>query len=190
MSKKGLLLWTIFALHVLATGVHAANLTHFPILINLSTDTDLSADARSDGFDILFTEDDGTTQLDHEIETYVSGTGALVAWVRIPSLSSTVDTQVYMYYGYASSPNQQNANGVWDANYEGVWHLNETVTDEQITAAAHNESTSNPNDGDQNGNDDIAGQIAKGQDFDGANDGITIADHQQSIRELARELGR
>ena len=44
-----------------------ATLTNFPVLID-TTDTDLAADARSDGFDILFTGDNGTAKLDHEIE--------------------------------------------------------------------------------------------------------------------------
>ena len=48
-----------------------ATLTNFPVLID-TTDTDLAAGARSDGFDILFTDDTGTAKLDHEIESYAA----------------------------------------------------------------------------------------------------------------------
>ena len=66
----------------------AANLTDFPVLISI-TDTDLRDDAQSDGDDILFTSSDGTAKLSHEIEDYDGTTGALVAWVKIPSLSGS-----------------------------------------------------------------------------------------------------
>ena len=62
--------------------------TDYPMLVSL-TDSDLSAEARSDGRDIFFTEIDGITKLDHELERYQSGSGTLVAWVRIPNLTSS-----------------------------------------------------------------------------------------------------
>ena len=54
-------------------------LSDFPVLINLTTDTDLANNAQSDGDDILFTSADGVTKLSHEIEKFDSGTGELVA---------------------------------------------------------------------------------------------------------------
>jgi len=57
-----------------------ANHTNFPVLIR-ETDVDLKDTVnggnvgQSDGGDIVFTKDDGTTQLDHEIELYVDSTG-------------------------------------------------------------------------------------------------------------------
>jgi hypothetical protein len=106
-----------------------ATLNYFPVLVSLSSDTDLAADALDNGDDILFTNSDGT-KLDHEIEYFNGTTGELVAWVKIPSLSNTADTDIYMYYGYGSATNQENAEGVWDDGgsdyYEGVWHLQES----------------------------------------------------------------
>src|SRR5688572_16984959 len=58
------------------TGPH----TNFPVLINI-TDANLQTAAQADFDDILFTSSDGTTKLDHEVESYTSGTGALIAWV-------------------------------------------------------------------------------------------------------------
>ena len=90
----------------------------FPVLISLTSDADLSASAQGDGDDILFTSSDGITKLPHEIESYSSG--ALTAWVNVPSVSSTDNTTLYMYYGNASSTSQQNVNGVWDSNFKAV----------------------------------------------------------------------
>ena len=83
-----------------------ANLTNFPVLIAI-TDTNLASDAQPDGDDILFTGADGATQLDHEIESYTDSTGDLVTWVEVPSLSSSTDTIIYMYYGNSGASNQR-----------------------------------------------------------------------------------
>jgi len=103
-----------------------ANLTNFPVLINLATEAELAASAQIDGDDILFTSSDETTKIPHEIELFVSGTGQLVAWVNVPSVSVSVDTVIYMYYGNAGVGSQQDVLNVWDANYVKVLHLNET----------------------------------------------------------------
>ena len=97
---------------------------NIPILLNI-TDTELRNTAQSDGDDIAFTNVSGY-KLNHQIEKYTAGTGALVAWVNVTSLSSSSDTQIYMYYGNSECSSQQNPHGVWDSNYLGVWHLNET----------------------------------------------------------------
>ena len=90
----------------------AGPLTNFPVLIVL-TSSSLSQFAQTSGNDILFTAGDGTNQLAHEIESYTSASGALVAWVNVPLLSSTADTNIYLYYGNPAAANQQNAGGVW-----------------------------------------------------------------------------
>jgi len=113
--------------------------TNFPVLISLGSDADLAARARSDGYDILFTASDGTTKLKHEIESYTSGSGALVAWVKIPSVSSSANTTILMYYGNAAAADQQDKNNVWDTGFKGVWHLN------QGTGVTAVDSTSNAN---------------------------------------------
>jgi hypothetical protein len=103
----------------------SSSLTNFPVMISI-TDAQLAANAQTTGNDIKFTAADGTTKLDHEIELYTSGTGKLIAWVQVPSVSATVNTDIYMYYGNATATNQQNVTGTWDANYKGVWHLKES----------------------------------------------------------------
>ncbi|MEM2589387.1 MAG: DUF2341 domain-containing protein [Candidatus Bathyarchaeia archaeon] len=100
-----------------------ADQTNFPVLIDL-TDPYLKTKAQPDGADILFT-DQNQVKLSHEIEHYDNITGRLIAWVKVPSLSSTVNTVIYMYYGNSYCENQQNPTEVWTENYKLVLHLNE-----------------------------------------------------------------
>ena len=51
----------------------------------------------------------------------------VIVWVKVPLLSSTADTLLYMYYGNPTCENQQNSTAVWDANYKLVLHLNENT---------------------------------------------------------------
>jgi len=137
----------------------------FPVLISISNDDELEENALSNGDDILFTSSDGTTKLDHEIEVFDGSDGDLVAWVKVPSLSSTADVILYMYYGNNEGGDQQNVNGVWNLNYKGVWHLNDDFDD----------STSGNHVGSNSGSTNVSGKIADAQSFDG-NDHITITD--------------
>src|SRR5260221_2535016 len=114
-----------------------ADLTNFPMLVSV-TDVELKTVGnggkvgRSDGTDILFTAGDGTTKLNHELESYSPTAGSAAAWVRIPGVSASVDTVIYVYYGNAGAADQQNKTGVWDSNYKVVNHLKDaagTVTD-------------------------------------------------------------
>ncbi|MGV8141081.1 MAG: DUF2341 domain-containing protein, partial [Candidatus Woesearchaeota archaeon] len=141
-----------------------ADLTNFPVLIDF-TDAAVGLHAQPDGDDLLFTSADGVTKLNHEIETFTSTDGKLLAWVNIPFLSSTQDTILYMYYGNSDASNQQNIEGVWDSNYLAVHHL------EEISGAV-TDSTSNNNDGTPlNGvSQNIVGKINGGDQFDGSND--------------------
>ncbi|MFX1281402.1 MAG: DUF2341 domain-containing protein [Promethearchaeota archaeon] len=135
------------------------DLTNFPLFISIN-DTDLHDHTQGDGDDIAFSN--STDWLDHEIEAFnKNGTHArLEAWVRIPFLSSTVDTKIYMYYGNATMGSQQNPSGVWSSDFKAVWHLNTTLLD----------STSNNNDGTNYEAADSPGYIARGRDYDGVDD--------------------
>ena len=103
-----------------------AGQTNFPVLIDI-TDLQLAANAQHNGNDILFMNGAGlSTKLTSEIESYNPTTGQLVAWIDLPSVSSTTDTTFYMYYGNSACPNQQDPTAVWDPNYAMVVHLSET----------------------------------------------------------------
>ncbi|MHA2475032.1 MAG: DUF2341 domain-containing protein, partial [Promethearchaeota archaeon] len=141
-------------------------LNDFPFLISIY-DSDLHENVQSSGNDIAFS--DGITWLDHEMELFERDYNAthtkLVVWVRLPSLSTTVDTKIYLYYGNATMTPRENPTGVWDTNYKGVWHSSEDPT------GTIYDSTSNNNDGTPQGSmgsaDQVDGQIGGSLNFDG-----------------------
>ena len=141
---------------------------------SLTGDSDLSKYALATGNDILFTAADGTTKLSHEIESYSGGT--LVAWVKVPSLSSTTDTTIMMYYGNPGASSQQDPAGTWSNGYAAVWHLKEIGTG---STSDYNDSSMNGNNGQAGGGTagafptQTTGKIGYGQSFDGANDYIS-----------------
>jgi len=96
------------------------DLTNFPVLIS-TTSFDFVSHAQVDGDDFIFVLENGI-KLNHEIEKYDGTQGKLVVWINITSLSSSVDTRVWIYYGNSTCGSQENAAGTWDSNYAGVWH--------------------------------------------------------------------
>ena len=130
----------------------------FRFLVDLNSDADLASFAlgRWGRHPVYVCR--RNTKLAHEIEVFTSATGELVAWVKT-DLSASQDTRLYMYYGNGSAANQQDATDVWDASYQGVWHLNNSPTG---TAGEIVDSTSNNNDGITEGSMDAADLV--GQD--------------------------
>jgi ketosteroid isomerase-like protein len=139
-----------------------ASLANFPVLVDLTTSS-LATHAQLSGNDIIFIDSLGN-KLNHEIESYNSASGHLVAWVLIPNLSSTTNTVLSLYYGNPSSPNQQNPNSVWDSNFLLVQHLN-------TSSSTQRDSTSNHNDGTTTGavTTGTPGKIAGSISFTGGN---------------------
>lgn len=112
----------------------SGSLTNFPVLISV-TDPNLRTTANgghvrsANGYDILFTAADGVTLLSFQIEKYVATTGQYVAWVKVPAINSSSNTVLGMYYGKAGVGVNPSTTAVWDANYMGVWHFNNSVAD-------------------------------------------------------------
>ncbi len=130
-------------------------LTDFPVLVRIPEDEELVA-SRADGKDIYFTQDDGETVLDAEIEYWQQSSGALVAWVRIPTVSSDEDTAFYLYYGDETDHSSEfSPQGVWDDAFEGVWHLSSDA-----------DATRYGRDGTNNGTTDVDGLMAGARSFD------------------------
>lgn len=97
-------------------------LVDFPVLVSLSIEGGPGAKVKTDGSDIVFTDGAGT-KVAHEIESFDSASGQLLAWVKVPLISPSSDTVLYMYYGNAAASDQQNKSGTWPESYKGVWHL-------------------------------------------------------------------
>ena len=118
-----------------------SDLTNFPVLIYISVSSGWNADNVSYIFDelqsdanrmkIAVTEDDGTSQCYVEIERWNDADEEAWLWGRVPSVSSTTDTILYLYFD-SSQPDNSNyigdsettpAQNVWDSSFDGVYHL-------------------------------------------------------------------
>jgi type IV pilus assembly protein PilY1 len=162
-------------------GSCSANVTNFPVLVSISYDSlrsDVGHVKNSNGYDIAFTDADGNW-LNHEVEHYVSNEGTLVAWVNVPVLSNSPDTEtvIYMYYGDSSieNPLATTPSAVWDADYKGVWHLNQQPTGDSgdiwdSTGVNHGQSFA------MDEGDTALGRIGWALEFDGVKDMVNIGD--------------
>lgn len=126
----------------------------YPLYVDLAS-LDGAVKARADGLDIRFTASDGKTPLPHEL---VAARGA---WVRIPKLGGSSDTRLFVYYGNATFAERGSGAAVWDGQYEGVWHLDESA-DPRLDA------TSRHQDGNANAVTAAAGNILGAQQFSGS----------------------
>ena len=154
--------------------------TGFPILFELSSDTDLAADARSDGYDIVFADDDGITQLDHELVSFTSGTGAYRGYVKV-DLTNATNKTIYMYYGKSDANSNPSSASTWDSNFQAVLHLQESgngTTDEYLDASgngSHGTGGGTPNNGNSGSTPgQTTGKFGSAQDFDGTDDRIRL----------------
>lgn len=147
-------------------------LVDFPLLVKISSDTSIGAVAQSDGDDLRFTTTDGATLLYSEKENFSVTAGAASGniWVKVPFISSSQSTNIYVYYGDADAEVQTGATSVWDTNFKVVHHMTD------VTTSTTTDSTSNANNGAKKGTNEpieADGTINKGQDFDGTDDYIT-----------------
>ena len=79
-------------------------LSNVPMVVKVDEDTDIGAGIVDtvNGYDVRFTEDDGQTPLKYEGPigwTVGGGAASAVFHIKIPSLTTSVDTEVYCYYG-------------------------------------------------------------------------------------------
>lgn len=140
----------------------------FPVVVAL-TDTFLKATsgggnvAHPMGFDIQFSEDaNNTVRYSHEIERYDAATGQLIAWVKIPML--TTSTTFYIHAGDSTiTTSQEDPAGVWSAGFAGVWHF-DTLAD-----------STGRNPGTDGGTTMASGQIEGGRGFTGPTSVISVA---------------
>ncbi|NOR85255.1 hypothetical protein GQ473_03995, partial [archaeon] len=146
--------------------------TNMPIGLSINI-----SGANTDASDLRVYGTDGQ-QLAREIEMYEND--KLMAWIKVPNLTDTIDYQYYIYWGNdaVTEPTADSAYGsqaVWDSNYVGVWHMN---NDPNGIAPQIKDSTSNGNDGTTYGSmtsgDLIDSYYGKGIKFDGIDDYIDV----------------
>ena len=154
-----------------------ANQTDFPVYVNLA---DLGANffasvesvGGDDGGDIRVTQSDGVTELPREVVAIdtVALTGEL--HFEANSLSSTVNTDFYIYYGNAAATEPAasalyGSDAVWANGYVGVWHLHNDFLDSSFPN----------NNGTNSGSTNTGGKIGDGSDFLSSNTaGVDVLD--------------
>jgi len=153
----------------------SGTLTDFPVLISI-TDNDIKNHAKSDGRDFVITASDKTTKLKRELLGYDSSTGKLIIFVKVPSLSSSSDTILYLYYGNPSA-SETNDKDTWNTNYRMVLHMyGSTYSDIK-------DSTSNNNNVSAQGGSPLFnqnGKIYKSVYVDGVDDYLRV-EHSSSL---------
>jgi len=104
------------------------NLYNYPILYVNRSDS-FAAHARADGYDFRFVNYDNSSRFHYELESYVSATGNITAWVNVTNISSQSDTKLWVYYGNAAANTRPvDERYTWDSHYIFVTHMNDSTT--------------------------------------------------------------
>jgi hypothetical protein len=167
------------------------DLTDFPALLYLSVASGISAEDLTAIFDelasdtnrkkIAVTTSDGTTQCYVEIERWDDANEVAWLWAKVPAVSGSTDTDVYLYFDssqadnttYVGDTGSSPGQAVWDSNFKAVYHLAE---DPSGGSGCMKDSTSEANHGTPQGSmisgDLIDGIVGKAIDCDGSDDAI------------------
>ncbi len=129
--------------------------------------------ATASGDDIVFTAGDGVTVLPYEIERFEASTGALTAWVLVPSVSNAADLPLYLYFANPSPP-APDPGDVWP-DYIAVWHFREdpgAAVGQARDSTAHGRHATVQN---MTSADRVVGKIGTGYGFDGVDNGLVLS---------------
>ena len=111
-----------------------SNLSDFPVYVKIDADADFH-EARSDGYDIRFTEDDGETLLKYRRLYWTGGNGSAATahfWVKVPSILSSGGATIYCYYGKSDASDGEDAANTYNSAYKAAWDCDDssgTITD-------------------------------------------------------------
>jgi hypothetical protein len=162
------------------------NLINFTVLVKLTASNFNYSHCRNDGGDIRFVDADNSTLLKYHFEEW-NYDGDSWIWVKAPQIDGGSSTDyIWLYYGNSEATDAQDEAGTYDANFMGVWHVDEV-------AEAVDDSTSYSNDGSIYGDvtQDATGKIDGADDFGGDQDGVDIpsssGDELSNFSELTLE---
>ncbi len=158
-------------------------LTDFPILVTLDHLNEEVVDggmnsALNGGGDIRFSSDaSGNNRLAIEVVEFITDpiptNRKCQIWVKIPSLSATSDTTIYIWYNkngevQPSATEVYGSQSVWSSNYVSVWHMEEdpsgTVPQIKDSGFGLNNGTTG---GNMESNDLVPSQIGNGLALNG-----------------------
>ena len=114
----------------------SGTLTNFPVLVLVNTSNGFYYSqfaAATNGGDLRFSDSNGTTALNFEIEKWDTNGNSYV-WVQVPTVSSTSD----FFYAYWNGTNTTlppcTTNGAtWTNSYGAVWHMTNTTVRDATT---------------------------------------------------------
>ena len=135
-----------------------ADLTDFPAFLDF-TDAKLKTQANggevtnSNGYDIrMYNDAAGISPLDYELVSYDGTTGRVRLWVKIPSLSGSATTNVFLLAGNAGFSTDGSDSALTFSAMDGtsgnsmIWHLDENATGSiPYTDALGNHDATKPN---------------------------------------------
>lgn len=155
-----------------------SDLIDFPLLIKVTNSNLRSVNnggrlTDPNGFDIVFA-DMNDNLLDHQMESYNATSGEYIAWVRIPALSATSNTDLKLFYGNAAITIDLSNSTVWNSNYEGVWHMSNNPSNGDLIDGTGNYDAQGF--GNMNAANLTTGKIGLATNFDGSNDYYAIKD--------------
>jgi hypothetical protein len=152
-----------------------SDLTNYPLMVKLEQPSfNLGGFKSENGYDVKFTNKNGTVEYDYEI-VYFNKNLSAVFYVKIPLISSTIKTEFKMFFGNSTiTTDQSNPSSVWDDNFVAVYHL-----------VGLNDSTGNGFNLTNYGTTLVDGLNGKARKFDGYNDWLecssTLVDGISSI---------
>jgi hypothetical protein len=135
-----------------------SDLTNFVVVLReTGVPAGFWTNVRSDGADIVVTASDGTTKLDRELVSINTGTPRIELHAKIPSVSGSLNTEFYVYYGRASG-GESNVTTTW-SQYSNVYNMDATSP---LDRASTNHIASST------GATVVTGQLGSGLDFTNA----------------------
>ena len=91
------------------------------MVVILDNSTGNFSDVQPDWDDIRFVDtycDNSGSEIPFEIENYTTENATI--WVSVPSVSSTTDTVISVYYNNSGASNGENVTGVWDVRLQQI----------------------------------------------------------------------
>lgn len=167
-------------------GGSSGSMSNYPVLIkgtyagaggtaDLRTTANGGKVQNSSGYDIYFYSDsDLTTKLDHELISYTATTGAIIAWVRIPTLNKGSDTTFYMAYGDSGISADPSTTDTWSV-FDTVVHGHETASSTSSDGNARTLTDANVTIG------TTSAKILNTRDYNGSSSKTTIANATNNI---------
>jgi len=168
-------------------------LDYFPLTVHLSSSCGTGTDDMTPVFDeiganhkkLAITLADGRTQLPIEVDLWDDTNERAVLHARVPNISSSDTTYLYLYFSADVPDNNEYVGGIGDSvtfliwnEYQAVWHMSD---DPSGTAPQAMDSTKNENHGTAAGTmltgDYVDGKAGKAWDLDGTDDEFTVPDN-------------